>query len=164
MIVNLGVADCPFQARGTAGNCNIDIISTGNEDVRADARYLPFCEQTVDGIYAHHLLEHLRREDGYRAVIHWRHTLKLGGFLSIVVPDWHKLCAGSTDFFERDRFIFGHDDARGPFQPHQSLWAEREVIDVMRDCGFRDIQPIDIATYEPLVARPLWQSGARGIR
>ena len=134
--------------------------------MRADATCLPFRAGTIRGIYAHHLLEHLRREQARQTVQHWWRLLIPGGFLSLVVPDWKRLFAMQDvpNTAERDKWLFGIDDTRGPYQRHLSAWSSHELEALVMECGFSEVLPIDIATYEPLVARPRWQGGVRAVK
>lgn len=157
VLVNLGCADCPFWPKGTRGGINIDIIHTGNEDLVANALVLPFKDGGVTGLYAHHIIEHIRRCDVPAVLKEWRRVLQGNGFLSIVVPDWLKLLHNKNLEF-RDDIIFGIDDERGPYQRHQSAWSEEEVIEALTAAGFRDVTARDPATYRPIVAQPMWQS------
>lgn len=163
-VLNVGNADCPFWPRGTAGGINTDIIATGFEDVRLDATRLPFHSESIRAVYAHHILEHLYRYDAVTTVNEWKRVLIPGGILSVVVPDWQMLfhMVDLRDGVERDKILFGHDDTRGPYQPHRAAYCAEEVVQLLEFCGFRDVETFDPLTYIPLVARPRWQACVKG--
>jgi SAM-dependent methyltransferase len=62
-------------------------------DVVADIRRLPWTDESVDAVYAGHVLEHIPYEDGTSAVAEMRRVLKPGGRLCIVGPDMDR-CVG----------------------------------------------------------------------
>lgn len=155
--VNLGCADCPFWPKGTPRAVNVDIIATGNEDVRADATRLPFRDGVVGRLFAHHILEHLRRETVRDVLSEWGRVMRVNGLLSIVVPDWRALF-GLGDATFRDKILFGHDDTRGPYQPHQSAWTPTEIVEALGSTGWFFGMRIQWEwTYTPLVAQVGWQ-------
>lgn len=53
---------------------------------------LPFGDDTVDAVYASHVLEHLDPAEGRRLLAECRRILKPGGIARIVVPDFEELC------------------------------------------------------------------------
>jgi predicted SAM-dependent methyltransferase len=78
------------------GWINIDRCDFGQEIVRDITRGLPFDDDSVDEIYSHHALEHIRQGEDVEFVLLeiWR-VLKVGGTFSCVVPHvagrwaWH---------------------------------------------------------------------------
>lgn len=165
-VLNLGNADCPFWPRGTLGGINTDIIPTGYEDIRLDATKLPFRDRSIRAVYAHHILEHIYREQALATVVEWARVLIPGGVLSVVIPDWRHLfnMVELHHEIDRDRFLFGHDDTRGPYQPHRSAYSAPEVVRLLCAAGLRDVYEHDPMTYQPLVARPRWQGCVRGTK
>jgi len=70
---------------------NVDINEKFHPDLVADVRNLPYEAETVDEIYAGHLLEHLTWDEGQSALKHWWTILKKGGIIRITVPDFDVL-------------------------------------------------------------------------
>lgn len=64
-------------------------------DVESDALDLPMKDQSVDGILAKHLLEHVL--DPIKALYEWKRVLKPGGKLVIICPDYRFCEAISVD-------------------------------------------------------------------
>lgn len=61
-------------------------------DVKTDAKDLSmFKDETVDIIVAHHLVEHIAIHDLDTYITEWRRVLKVGGMLSIFVPNLKEL-------------------------------------------------------------------------
>ena len=85
MNINLGCQIHYFD-----GWINQDIV-VGDPNVKVDlncnANSLPYDNDTVDFIYAGHLLEHFYPDTVLSAVREWYRVLKPGGTLIIVVPD-----------------------------------------------------------------------------
>jgi SAM-dependent methyltransferase len=68
-----------------AGYVGVDFNPDVDPDVLADVEHLPFEDNSVDEIYASHVLEHLPY--GNTALQEWLRVLKPGGMLTVVVPD-----------------------------------------------------------------------------
>lgn len=67
---------------------NIDCRPTEATDVVTAAWDLgSIPSESVEYIYARHMLEHLSAGDARRALIEWRRVLRAGGIVHIVVPD-----------------------------------------------------------------------------
>jgi glycosyltransferase involved in cell wall biosynthesis len=84
--LNLGCGMYPLP-----GFINVDSRKEVAADLFCDALALPYEENTVDEIYAGHLLEHLTWDEGQAALRHWHHVLKIGGTIMITVPDFDVL-------------------------------------------------------------------------
>lgn len=74
-----------------------DYISVDLYDPSADlqidiAKLLPFDDETVDNIYACHVIEHLSRREWMTAHHEWVRVLKKGGSIEIRCPDIVKVC------------------------------------------------------------------------
>jgi SAM-dependent methyltransferase len=78
------------------GWINVDFDAKYNPEVVADARTLPFEDNTVDELYSSHLLEHFGYEEP--VLEEWHRVLRPGGKITIVVPDligtWYAWKAG----------------------------------------------------------------------
>ena len=65
------------------------------QDMEADVLELPLKNQTVDGILAKHLLEHII--DPIKALAEWKRVLKENGKLVVICPDYRHCEAISVD-------------------------------------------------------------------
>lgn len=71
-----------------SGFLSVDFNPAVSPDVVADVRHLPmFATDSVDEVYASHVLEHLTWPDGLVALQEWLRVLKPGGMLTVATPD-----------------------------------------------------------------------------
>lgn len=71
-----------------SGFLSVDFNPDVSPDVVADAKDLHmFEDDTVDEIYASHVLEHFTWDDGLLALKEWLRVLKPGGMLTVATPD-----------------------------------------------------------------------------
>ena len=83
-----------IRANGQMGvGANVD--KPASADVESDVLHLPMGGQTVDGILAKHLLEHV--VDPIQALTEWHRVLKLGGKIVVICPDYRFCEAISVD-------------------------------------------------------------------
>ena len=134
-------------------------------EIKADVSNLPFEADSVDDIYASHILEHFRSGNNYEphlsnplnsktvfdALAEWRRVLKSGGRLEIKVPDIDKI------FWLIHKYPQWacSDGANSPFPnysdwicsvgQHQSLFSKITMQKVLLMAGFKDIQFVDDA-------------------
>ena len=70
------------------GFCNVDILATHAVDVVSDISKLDnFANDSIELIYACHVLEHFSHDDAVRVLTRWFEVLKPGGMLRVSVPD-----------------------------------------------------------------------------
>jgi predicted SAM-dependent methyltransferase len=70
-----------------SGFLSVDFNPDVSPDVLADGKDLPFPDDSVDEIYASHVLEHFTWSDGLVALKEWLRVLKPGGMLTVATPD-----------------------------------------------------------------------------
>lgn len=116
IVLNLGAGE-----RGGHETINIDITDYNNIDRCVDLACYPwpFENESVDGIYAHHVIEHMPNQEDF--IIECIRILKPGGFLHLTVP--HSSCVTSVgcmghnrtysystfkDYLSKDFYMFGH--------------------------------------------------------
>jgi SAM-dependent methyltransferase len=70
------------------GYCNVDILNTGAVDIISDISKLDnFQNDSIESIYACHVLEHFSHEEVKQVLRRWFDVLAPGGELRISVPD-----------------------------------------------------------------------------
>ena len=83
-----------IRRNGQVGvGANADRVAV--QDMEADVLELPLKNQTVDGILAKHLLEHVI--DPIKALTEWKRVLKENGKLVVICPDYRHCEAISVD-------------------------------------------------------------------
>lgn len=113
------------------GFINIDFFTTSGIEYGADLRYaLKIGENTVDGVFCEHTLEHLSYHDGRNLLGECYRILKPGGVIRIVVPDLSLFmthyCTQDQKWFdewERLMFITSTDEKRKKRRLHTPLEA-----------------------------------------
>src|SRR3972149_8638782 len=89
MKLNVGCAESIME-----GYINIDLHPEEYPLVRdkilpADIRALPFKNESIDEVYASHIIEHFTYADAVLCLTEWRRVLKTDGKLIVIVPDMH---------------------------------------------------------------------------
>jgi predicted SAM-dependent methyltransferase len=127
-----------------------DIVPGPEVDFVGDCRDLAqFAANSVDTIYASHVLEHVRYATELAPTLkRWFLVLKPGGMLMISVPDLRTLChlflhpkAQMGDRFQIMRMMFG-----GQMDPHDLHYVgfDFEILgQYLFDAGFREIRKVE---------------------
>ena len=119
MKLNLGSNDLPLK-----DFINIDFDPAVKPDLVADATKLPYEDETVDEIYAGHLLEHFALNE--EVLKEWYRVLKTGGKITITVPDVEKslklYSGGELSLDMLNQVVFGADDR--DLQNHHQVFTK----------------------------------------
>lgn len=126
----------------------VDARPGDHVDIVADARSIPLLNESVEMIYASHVLEHIPTHEIRDTLRHWRRLLKADGGLIVAVPDMTVLAKLVLDDMispkarvEVMRLIYGghlheHDIHHGGF-------TEELLTLALRESGFCDVQRVD---------------------
>ena len=143
------------------GFVNID-SQPGLGDLEADILDLPYEDNSVDEIYAGHVLEHLFWGQRDPAFEEWKRVLKPGGVITITVPDVVKAVelynANMFTYRQLNDAIYGNegDDDPGPMEGlHKMLVTEGMLVLWMR-LHFENVRAVQ--THPHHVAEVPWQS------
>ena len=83
------------------GYINVDIMKTPAVDIVDDvSRLSKFANESVDLIYACHILEHFKRKEYFDVLKRWTELLVPGGILRLSVPDFAKV----VDIYQKGLF------------------------------------------------------------
>lgn len=141
------------------GWVNID-IDPQFADVVADCNNLPYADNSVDEIYAGHILEHC--PDTYKALAEWKRVLKPGGKIGVCIPDMAKAVVLPVDVNSfgpvsdqtyLDMVAFGAPDRKE--QNHFHIFTAGILLTFMRKY-FNGVQEIPTGI--------AWQTLAEGVK
>ena len=122
-----------------------------------DARYLPGVDEvnnikylrnykpnTVDIIYACHVLEHVGRYEVEGVLKRWFEMLKPGGILRLAVPDFESIVEAYHYYGDIEKImglLYGGQDYEGNF--HYTTFDENHLTKLLSNCGFTGISRYD---------------------
>ena len=133
------------------GWVNIDAVKGCEPDIVHDiSQPLPYNDQSVDEILAEDLLEHFDKYARYVVFEQWVRALKVGGIVTVQVPNFKKILTrffkfGFDNFVD---FIFGENMWRseiyiGHYGNHKWGYSEKSLQDFVRLFG---IEPVEVKT------------------
>lgn len=105
-----------------------------------DAGKLPYANESVDEVYASHVLEHIPHARTALVLQEWRRVLKPGGVLRVAVPDWNVV---RTMDFDDVTDIAPHILAGGhtdEHDVHHAHFTEKLLAGQLQRCGFEDVR------------------------
>jgi len=138
--LNLGCFD-----RKIPSFINVDIRPDVNPDLVDDVFKLKKVENnSVDLIYACHVLEHANYKEAEQALIRWCEVLKLGGTLRLSVPDMEAHFAHyyyHKDLRALHSTFWGSQ--RHPYDYHKNGWDYKKLHEDLKSVGFCGIKRYD---------------------
>ena len=133
------------------GWINIDGVKSCRPDLVHDlTKPLPYGDLSADELKAESVLEHLDKYMRYCVFGDWARTLKVGGLIHIMVPDFKKLLSRFVKF-QFDDFVdtfFGENMWEseiyiGHFGNHKWGYSQKSLIEFIRKFG---IEPVEVKT------------------
>lgn len=107
--------------------------------------HLPFIENnTVEVIYACHLLEHFKRRDFKRVLTEWFRVLAPGGILRIAVPDFEqaiKIYKKTDDLENIMGMLYGGQNYL--YNMHYNIFDYKKLSSALNDIGFKKVSRYD---------------------
>lgn len=127
---------------------NVDAVPQAKTHVIADARHLPmFADNSVDLIYASHVIEHFPRGQVTVALAEWLRMLKPGGVLRFGVPDFDQLIRiyqkSGNDIGSVVNQLMGQD---GEWDDHHTIWNKAYAEKLLQEVGYAEVRVWDVAT------------------
>lgn len=135
--LNLGCGDAPLD-----DYINIDLYSSSANLLLDLTKTLPFPDNSVDEIYAKHLIEHFTRLEWSRIKKDWYRVLRPGGVLIIECPD---ICRWMKRFLDNsmgERWsywiigIYGAQDLSGEGHLHKNGFDLEKLTSDLNYEGF----------------------------
>ncbi|MBP8981079.1 MAG: methyltransferase domain-containing protein [Syntrophobacterales bacterium] len=132
--------------RHIPGFIHIDQAAFSHIDYRGPVESLPmFADNTVDLIYASHVLEYFDRIEVREVLAEWRRVLKMGGILRVAVPDFAALVEAYRRF-GLDRILgplYGRMESGGRIIYHKTVYDFDALATVLTANGFAQVQRYD---------------------
>ena len=124
------------------GFINIDIRYLPTVDRVDNVRFLrSFQDNTIDLIYASHVLEHFSRWDYKSVLTRWHTLLNRGGILRLAVPDFEAICK----YYKKTKnlraisgMLYGGQDVEENY--HNWIWDFETLKADLEEIGFNNIQ------------------------
>jgi len=140
MKLHLGCGDKKIK-----GYINIDIREDVNPDLVDDiAKLNNVNNNSVDVIYACHVLEHFGRHEYKKVLKRWFEVLKNGGILRIAVPDFEKVVEyynDNKDLTKLMGFLYGGQNYEQNF--HYCTWDFNSLQNSLKSLGFSEVYRYD---------------------
>lgn len=124
------------------GMIGLDIRRKVYVDVIADARMLPFQNESFDCVYSSHLIEHFGHQEVKSILVEWTRVLKSNCIIEIRCPD---LRARAFLFFlnptwNNVRNIYGGQDYVADY--HKSGFSFGLLKSLLESCGIENVKRI----------------------
>lgn len=116
-----------------------------------DVTALTFEENTIDEIYASHVLDHLsRKREVDRALSEWYRVLKPGGILRVAVSDFEKVVTMYNEGLALERLL-GHivGGHKTDFDKHGIVFDFKLLRQYLEKYGFHDVSRYDWRSFLP---------------
>ena len=127
------------------GWINIDKIPQHPEVVEDDVSILEnIQDETVDIIYACHVLEHFGRHEIENVAKCWSRKLKSGGKIRIAVPDFEAVCKRYIEKKDIKEMIgFTSGGQKNEYDYHKIVFDFHSLKNLLEKAGFEDIKRYD---------------------
>lgn len=129
--------------RNIPGFINVDIADFPHVHHKRDVRNLAVFESnSVDLIYASHLLEYFDREEVKVVLKEWKRVLKPGATLRLAVPDFMKLILvyqGTGDI----KYILGPLYGKLNGMYHKTVYDFKSLKTLLEKMGFKNVRLYD---------------------
>ena len=134
--LNIGCGDLIFDKW-----INIDMYSN-KAQLKCNALYLPFKNNSIDEIYSSHLIEHFNFLEAFEVLKEWKRVLKNNGIITIESPDLLESCKKFVEGNEQDRInlyshFFSEPWIKGQY--HKFLYTKIQLKWTLEQVGFRNI-------------------------
>ena len=126
-----------------------DIVYSDGIDCIGYAHNLPIASESLDLVYASHVLEYYDWQAAEAIVLpEWKRILKPGGILRIAVPDFNALVEAYIHEYKNLEHIelkdiigplFGRMRGEEGNIYHKATYDSRTLAKMLYDCGFRNI-------------------------
>jgi predicted SAM-dependent methyltransferase len=138
--LHLGCGDQYFD-----GWINTDNYVFRVADAKLDAMKIPLEDDSVDELWASHIIEHFNFYEGFDVLKEWYRVMKVNSKLSLETPDFLGACKLFVEGDERLRInLYGHFFAM-PWEKgntHKFLYTETQLRWTLDRVGFRNTRRV----------------------
>ena len=132
--------------RNIPGFINVDQYDAPHVHYKRDVRDLSiFKDESIELIYASHVLEYFDRDEVKDVLKEWNRVLKKGGTLRIAVPDFPALVEVSL-IEGVDKILgplYGKMEINGSYIYHKTVYDFDSLKRVLEDAGFGNVRKYD---------------------
>jgi len=104
----------------------------------------PFEDNSVDLIYASHVIEYFDREEIISILTEWKRVLKPGGILRLAVPNFYMMASLYIQrSYPLESFlgpIYGKMKMNDEMIYHKTVYDSASLAKILFDCGFKDVR------------------------
>ena len=133
------------------GYKHMDVIDAPHIDYVCNAINLKMIEDdSVEEIYACHILEHVNRIDVLSVLKEWYRVLSVGGVIRIAVPDFEAVVNGynkDKDLLKYQGLLYGGQDYEYNF--HYSAYDYQMLKKLLEEAGFKGVVRYDWKDFLP---------------
>ena len=112
-----------------------------------DITKLELKDESVDLIYASHVIEYFNQEEVKEVLSEWRRVLSPGGTLRVAVPDFSSMSwlyqQGKVKLSEILGPLYGKMTMGDSFIYHKTVYDYATLASLLSGCGFRDVAEYD---------------------
>jgi predicted SAM-dependent methyltransferase len=131
---------------------HIDILKNENIDIVMDVRKLDFLNNnSIDEIYACHILEHFKKNEVIDILKEWYRVLKPNGILRIAVPDFESIVklylTNKYDLSIFQGLIYGGN--KNEYDIHYKVYDMKHLSNILSNIGFKNIERYDWKDFLP---------------
>jgi len=152
MRLEVGAGDHPLP-----GYEHLDIRPLDHIEYVADARSLPFQDNSVDEIAAYNVIEHFPRREAVPLVREWLRVLRPGSFLEVFGPNLRGYAKAYVegrpgwDFAHFETWVYGQQDYPENF--HMAGFSLESLTAALLQAGFGRVEPISSKDDEVIALR-----------
>ncbi len=121
---------------------HVDLLDYSHIDYKVSVDNLSFAkDNSVELIYASHVLEHFGRDEYEKVLDEWYRVLKIDGILRIAVPDFKSIVNyyNKTADMESLLGLVVGGQKFGEYDYHKMIFDEKFLKNKLKDVGFKSI-------------------------
>lgn len=123
-VLNAGAGNAPLPhllyPKSEWTEIRLDADERSRHDLLGDVRNIPLADESVDGVFNCHVLEHLCEQDGRRALREFHRVLKPEGELVLLTPD---LKAVAKEILANKLLDTLYESPAGPVRPVDVIYG-----------------------------------------